>query len=274
MRSALCGVLVLLAIQVDRGFAQERPLTSLPYTPSLSTQSMDRSVDPCTDFYTYACGGWIKANPIPADQARWDVYRKLTDENQRYLWGILEAAAQPSPSRSPNEQRIGDFFRACMDTKAVEQLGTTPIAPDLGKIAALKSINDIGAYVAEQHRVGIDRSVLFGFSSDPDFDNSAQQIAFATAGGLGLPDRDYYSKPDAKSQDIRQRYFQHMAQMFGMIGESAPDAQSDAGAVMALETSLAEASLTRVEKRDPYALKHRLSRDALRQLTPAFDWDE
>ncbi len=161
-----------------------------------------------------------------------------------------------------------------MDTKAVEQLGTKPIDPALARIAALRSINDLSAYVAEQHRTGIDRDVLFGFSSDPDFDNSSQQIAFATAGGLGLPDRDYYSKPDAKSQEIRQRYLQHISRIFGMIGESAPDAQSDAANVMAIETSLAEASLTRVEKRDPYALKHKLSRDALRQLTPAFDWDE
>lgn len=256
------------------GFAQDKPLTSVPYTPSLSTESMDRSVDPCVDFYKYACGGWIKQNPIPGDQARWDVYSKLTDENQRYLWGILEAAAQQSASRSPNEQKIGDFFRACMDTKAVEQQGTKPIEPALAKIAGLKSINDIGSYVAEQHRIGIDRSVLFGFSSDPDYDNSSQQIAFATAGGLGLPDRDYYSKQDAKSQEIRQRYLQHMTDVFSSIGESGPDAQSDAATVMAIETALADASLTRVEKRNPYALKHKMSRDALRRLTPAFDWDE
>ncbi|MFL6417042.1 MAG: M13 family peptidase, partial [Bryobacteraceae bacterium] len=246
----------------------------MPYTPSLSTQAMDRSVDPCVDFYQYSCGGWIKQNSIPADQARWDVYSKLTDENQRYLWGILESAARQSSSRSPNEQKIGDLFHACMDTKAVEQLGTKPVDSALARIAGLKSVNDIGAYVAEQHHIGIDRSVLFGFSSDPDFDNSTQQIAFATAGGLGLPDRDYYSKTDAKSQEIRQRYLRHMDQVFGMVGESGPDAQSDAAMALSIETSLAEASLTRVEKRNPYSLKHKMSRDALRQLTPAFDWDE
>ena len=234
---------------------------------------MDRTVDPCIDFYRYACGGWIQQNPIPADQDRWEVYSKLTDENQRYLWGILEAAFQPNPSRSPNEQKIGDFFHACMDTKAVEQLRTDPIEPSLARIAGLRSVDEIAAYVAEQHRTGIDRSVLFGFSSNPDYDNSSQQIAFATAGGLGLPDRDYYSKPDAKSQEIRKRYVQHIAQILGMVGESGPDAQSDAAAVLGIETALAEASLTRVEKRNPYNLKHKLSRDALRQLTPAFDWD-
>jgi putative endopeptidase len=263
----------LLCLGALAGLAQEKPLTAIPYTPSLDTQSMDRSVDPCVDFYKYSCGGWVKQNPIPADQARWDVYSKLADENQRYLWGILDSAAQGGSSRSPDEQKIGDFFHACMDTKSVEQLRSKPIDSALAKIAALQSINDIGRYVAEEHRIGVDRDVLFGFSSSPDFDNSSQQMAFADAGGLGLPDRDYYSKTDAKSQEIRQRYVQHMTQMFGLLGESAPDAQSDATTVLSIETSLAEASLTRVEKRNPYNLKHKMSRDALRQLTPALDWD-
>jgi len=273
MRSAPWYATVLSVVLIRLAFAQEKPLASLPYTPSLNTASMDRAVDPCIDFYRYACGGWIQQNPIPADQARWNVYSKLADDNQRYLWGILETASQPTPSRSPNEQKIGDFFHACMDTKAVEQLRTEPIQASLARIAGLRSANDIASYVAEEHRTGIDRGVLFGFSSDPDYDNSSRQIAFATAAGLGLPDRDYYSKQDAKSQEIRQRYSQHVARMLGMVGESAADAQSDAAAVLAIETSLAEASLTRVEKRNPYSLKHKLSRDDLRRLTPAFDWD-
>lgn len=268
------GFIVFTLVVMGTASGQETPLTSLPYTPSLSTESLDRTVDPCVDFYKYSCGGWIKHNPIPADQARWDVYSKLTDENQRYLWGILQEAGKTGTTRSANEQKIGDFFRACMDTKAVEQLGVKPMEPFLAKIAALKSPNEIGAYVAEQHRTGIDRGVLFGFSSDPDFDNSSQQIAFGYAGGLGLPDRDYYSKQDAKSQEIRQRYVQHMTHMFQLIGESEPDARNDAQTVMQIETSLAQASLTRVEKRNPYSLKHKMSRDSLRQLTPAFDWDE
>ena len=127
MRSAPWYATVLSVVLIRLAFAQEKPLASLPYTPSLNTASMDRAVDPCIDFYRYACGGWIQQNPIPADQARWNVYSKLADDNQRYLWGILETASQPTPSRSPNEQKIGDFFHACMDTKAVEQLRTEPI---------------------------------------------------------------------------------------------------------------------------------------------------
>ncbi len=234
---------------------------------------MDRSVDPCTDFYKFACGAWNKLNPIPADQAGWSVYAKLTDENNHLLWGILQGASDPKASRTPNEQKIGDFFHACMNESAIEQGMAKPIEPFLAKIAALNSRDDIASYIAEQHKSGMDRGALFGFSANPDFDNSSQEIAFARAGGLGLPDRDYYTKTDAKSQEIRQKYVQHIGSMLQMIGESAPDAQTDAGAVMAIETALAQASLTRVERRDPYNLKHKVSREELQHVTPEFDWD-
>jgi len=187
--------------------AQERPLTTFPYTPSLDTQFMDKSADPCNDFYRYACGNWNKLNPIPPDQARWDVYSKLADENQRFLWGILEQASHPSALRTPNEQKIGDFFHACMDESAVESAGDRPLEPMLARIAKLTSVNDVAAYVAEQHRTGLGQNVLFGFDSDQDFDNSSQVIAFAKAGGLGLPDRDYYTKTDAKSEDDQSQLF-------------------------------------------------------------------
>ncbi len=264
---ALAGVSACFA------FGQETPLTSLPYTPSLETKFMDRSADPCADFYRFSCGNWNKLNPIPADQARWSVYAKLANENARFLWGILQGASEAKSSRAPNEQKIGDFFHACMDESAVEQAGAKPLEPWLARIAALHSVNDLGSYVAEQHRTGTDRGVLFGFGSSPDFDNSSQEIAFARAGGLSLPDRDYYIRTDAKSREIRQKYVQHIGRMLEMIGESAPDAQTDAGAVMAIETALAQSSLTRVERRNPYNLKHKVSREELQRMTPQFDWD-
>ena len=264
---------VLAGVSVCFALAQETPLTSLPYTPSLETKFMDRSVDPCADFYKFSCGNWNKLNPIPADQAGWSVYAKLADENDRLLWGILQQASDAKASRTPNEQKIGDFFHACMDESAVEETGAKPLEPFLAKIAALHSPDDIASYVAEQHKTGMDRGALFGFGSNPDFDNSSQEIAFARAGGLGLPDRDYYTKTDAKSQEIRQKYVQHIGRMLQMIGESAPDAQSDAQAIMAIETALAQASLTRVERRNPYNLKHKISREELQRMTPQFDWD-
>jgi endothelin-converting enzyme/putative endopeptidase len=252
---------------------QEKPLTALPYTPVLDVQFMDKSADPCTDFYRYACGNWNKLNPIPADQARWDVYSKLTDENQRFLWGILQKASQPAASRTPNEQKIGDFFHACMNEPAIESAGIKPLDSELAEIANLKSVDDIAAYIARQHRNGIDRGVLFGFGSEQDYDNSSQMIAEAAAGGLGLPDRDYYTKTDPKSQEIRQKYVEHVERMFGLLGESVPDAHADAQGVMSVETALATASLTRVERRNPYNLKHKLTREELSRMTPALDWD-
>ncbi len=267
--------LVLLAsASVSVIAAQDKPLTALPYTPSLDTRFMDKSADPCTDFYKYACGNWNKLNPIPADQAGWNVYAKLTDENERLLWGILDQEARSGSSRTANEQKIGDFFHACMDQPAIEKSGAQPIEPMLNKIASLNSVADISKYVAEEHRSGVDRGVLFGFRSDQDFDNSSQVIAFAMAGGLGLPDRDYYTKSDAKSQEIRRRYVPHIRRMLELVGESSADAESDAEAAMNIETALAQASLTRVEKRNPYNLKHKLSREDLIHLVPAFDWND
>ena len=266
--------LLLLALAGSRLLlAQETPLTVLPYTPSLDTEFMDKSVDPCVDFYKYACGNWSKLNPIPPDQARWEVYSKLEEDNQRFLWGILQQAARPIPSRTPNEQKIGDYFRACMDTDAVERAGAKPLQPRLARIANLQSSDDIAAYIGEENKAGIDRNVLFEFDSSQDYDNSSQVIAFAMAGGLGLPDRDYYTKTDAKSKEIRQRYQEHVARMLVMIGESSPDAQDDAQTVMRIETALAQASLTRVAMRNPYNLKHKYSREELTRMTPAFDWD-
>lgn len=267
----LCALLFALASTAV--FAQETPLKNLPYTPSLETAFMDRSADACVNFYQYACGNWNKLNPIPADQAAWDVYSKMADDNLRFLWGTLEQAAKGGGERTANEQKIGDYFGACMDTGEVEAAGAKPIEPALAKVAALKSPDDIAGYVGEQHREGIDRGVLFGFTADQDFDDSSQMMAFAGAGGLGLPDRDYYSKTDAKSQEIRKRYVAHVARMLGLLGESGPDADADARAVMEIETALASASLTRTEKRNPYNLKHKMSREELQRTTPAFDWD-
>ncbi len=269
----LNAFLLLSCLTAATCAAQDTPLTSLPYTPSLDTQFMDRSADPCADFYRYACGNWNKLNPMPPDQERWNVYGKLATENLRFLWGILDQASHAQAARTPNEQKIGDLFGSCMNEAAVNQAGADPLKPALGRIAGIQSITDLPAYIAEEHRNGIDGGVLFGFGSGQDFDNSSQVIAFTSAGGLGLPDRDYYVKSDPKSQEIRSRYVQHVQQMLQMIGESGPDAQTDSQTVMRIETELAKVSLTRVEKRDPYNLKHKMSREEFDRTTPAFDWE-
>jgi endothelin-converting enzyme/putative endopeptidase len=234
---------------------------------------MDRSVEPCTDFYHYACGTWIKKNPIPADQARWDVYGKLAEENQRFLWGILEEASKPAPARSVVETEIGDYFHACMDEAAVEKAGAAPLKPELEQIAALKSIGELPALLGRLHLGIAGDHMLFGFGSNQDYADSSQVIAFANAGGLGLPDRDYYTKTDAKSQETRQKYVEHMQKIFELLGEEPRLAGAHARTVMSIETALAKSSLTLVDKRDPYKLFHKLTRAQLQALTPAFQWD-
>ena len=216
--------LILLLIPITL-LAQDHPLASLPYTPSLENRFLDRAADPCVDFYQFSCGNWNKLNPIPPDQARWDVYAKLTDDNQRYLWGILDEAAKTTAGRTPLQQKIGDYFFACMDEAAVERAGVRPLQPRLDEIAALKSAADLPAVLARMHLESGETGALFAFGSSQDFADSSRVIAFASSGGLGLPDRDYYVNSDTKSQDIRAKYLDHIAAMLALLGDS-PDSRA------------------------------------------------
>jgi putative endopeptidase len=254
--------------------AQETPLTSFPYTPGLDVAAMDQSADPCVDFYQYTCGGWMKGNPIPSDQPRWDVYRKLGQDNQRYLWGILEKLAKDTQGRTATQALIGDYFAACMDEAAAEKRGAAPLKPFLDRIDALKSRNELAALLGSLHLATADDGLFFGFGSDQDYSNSTQVIAFASSGGLGLPDRDYYLKDDDKSKEIRAKYLAHVAKMFELLGDAPDAAKAHAQKVMEMETALAKASLTRVERRDPYKLFHKMDLKGLQALTPGFDWRE
>ena len=248
--------------------AAEEPL--LPYTPSLDLNAMDKSADPCVDFFQYSCGGWKKKNPIPPDRTSWDVYSKLYEDNLAFLRGILEQAAA-AKDRDPVTQKVGDFYAACMDEAAVNKRGVTAIQPELDAIAAVKAKRELAPLVGRLELV-IQGSIIFGVGSAQDPDDSEQQIANLRQGGLGLPDRDYYTKEDAKSKEIRERYVQHVQKMFGLLGDSPEAAKKNAATVMRIETALAEASLTRVEMRDPYKLKNKLKVADLRALAPKFDW--
>jgi putative endopeptidase len=268
-----------LTLAASLTFAQtqpqgDQPLMGLPYTPSLDLASMDSSADACVDFYEYACGGWKTHNPIPPDEASWSVYGKLADDNQRFLWGILQEAANPDRARNASEQKIGDYFQACMDEPAIEKLGAAPLQSGLGEIAALKSKDDLAPYLGRVHLAFRRSGVLFSFGSHQDFADSTQVIAFAGAGGLGLPDRDYYTKTDSRSQTIRDQYLVHVQHMFELLGDSSDTAAREAQSVMSIETALAKKSLTRVQRRDPYNLFHKMDRVQLKALTPDFAWDQ
>jgi len=253
--------------------APETPLTSLPYTPGLDVGAMDKSADPCVDFYQFACGGWIRNNPIPPDESRWSVYGKLARDNQRFLWGILDGLAKSTTGRSLTQQKIGDYFAACMDEAAVEKSGGRPLKPYLDRIFGMKSKRDLPAALAGLHLATGGGGLFFVFGSNQDFADSTRVIAFAAAGGLGLPDRDYYTKDDGKSKEIRARYAAHVARMFELLGDSPEAAKREAAKVMEIETALARASLTRTERRDPYQLFHKMDAGGLKALTPGFDWD-
>jgi endothelin-converting enzyme/putative endopeptidase len=253
--------------------AEDAPFKELPYTPSLDTASMDRTADPCQDLYQYSCGGWMKNNPLPGDQSSWSVYGKLHQENQRYLWGILQDAAKPDPSRNATQQKIGDYFDACMDVDAVEKAGAEPLAADLARIASMKSVHELGPILGSIHARVATGAILFGNGVEQDAKDSSQQIFAIYAGGLGLPDRDYYLKDDDKSKELRAKYVEHVAKMLELTGDTPEAAKAGAAAVMRIETSFAKASLTRVDRRDPYKIYHRTAPGKLKTIVPSFDWD-
>ena len=267
---------VSLVVVADAQTPSSNAPASLPYSPSLDVSSMDKSVDPCVDLYKYSCGGWQKKNPIPPDQAGWSVYAKLYQDNLTFLRSMLEQAAEPKADRDAVTQKIGDFYSACMDETTVEKRGAAPIQPDLDAIAQIKSTKDLTPVIARLQytyfRYTYGGPMLFAAGSTQDPDNSEQVIAEVDQGGLGMPDRDYYIKDDAKSKETRERYVQHVQNIFRLLGDSEAAAKQNAATILRIETALAQASLTRVERRDPHKLVHKMKVADLAQLAPNFDW--
>ncbi len=249
--------------------------TPAPDQPVLDLSAMEKTVDPCVDFYTYSCGGWIKNNPIPPDQSSWGIYGKLQDDNLAQLRTILEEAAKADVAKASVTQKLGDYYASCMDEAAIEKLGAAPLAPELKRIADLKSKKAIAEYLAtSQFPTSLyGGGSLFSFRSNQDFKDSTQVIAETDQGGLGLPDRDYYLKDDDKSKDLRKAYLAHVQKIFQLLGDKPEQAAAEAATVMRIETELANGQMTRVERRDPPKLYHKMTVGDLSQLSPGFDWN-
>jgi putative endopeptidase len=245
------------------------PARAADAVPVIDATAIDRTVSPCQNFYQFACGNWIRKNPIPADRGRWTRFDALAEHNLDKLRAILEAAAAGS---DPATRKIGDFYASCMDEAGIEAKGLTPLAPELARIDALTGADGLPALLAREHQTGT--RAFFSFRSTQDNADATKVIADADQGGLGLPDRDYYLRDDAASVDLRNAYRRHIANMFALLGEEPAAAAAHADRVMAIETDLAKASLDRVKRRDPKNLDHKLGRDALAALAPRFAWGD
>src|SRR5271155_6134402 len=246
--------------------------------------NLDKTCKPCDDFYQFAMGGWMKANPIPAEYATWGTFTELRDMNLTAMRTILEAASKgeriagssakrgaASSANDVNERKIGDYYASCMDTAAIETAGLKPIEGELATIDAISDRKSLDAVIAQLQREGA--SVLFRFGSGQDIKDSTRVIATAGQGGLGMPDRDYYFREDDKSKQLRADYEQHVAKMLELAGAAPEKAAAEAQTVMTIETALAKASRTRVELRDPEKNYNLMPLSEMRTLTPDWSWE-
>ena len=242
--------------------ADQRP------APKFDIANIDKTVDPCVDFYAYACGNWIKNNPIPGDQSSWESFGEVYEHNLVTLRQILEKASVDTPGRSPVQQKIGDFYASCMDEAAVNKAGYTPLKPELDRIAAVKNTTQMMELMAHQQLVG--PNPLMGFGAGPDLHNAEMTQASIDQSGLTLPDRDYYLKDDAPTLEIRKAYVAHMKKMFALMGQSPEQAAQSADTVLKIETSMAKAFMERTLRRDPKNIDHKMSVTEAEALAPNF----
>ncbi len=226
--------------------------------PGFDTSSIDAKADPCNDFYKFACGKFAANHPIPADQTEEDIFYSLFNVNTQSLRGILEKEAAGGTERTPDEQKIGDYYKSCMDTDAIEKRGLAPIQPMLAEIDGLgngmMAKRDLPGVIGKLQREGV--AVFFGYGEQQDLKDATKQIAFAGQGGLGLPEKDYYLRTGAKDEEIRKQYVAHVAKMLTLAGSTPEKAQKDADAIMRFETTLAKSSMGVVDLRDPEKTYH------------------
>ena len=236
---------------------------------NIDPKNFDAAVKPQVDFYEFANGGWIKANPVPSAYSSWGAFNEVDEHNKIALHQILENAAK-ADHRSPIEQQVGDFYASGMDEAAIEAAGIAPLQPEFDRIAKIATVADVQAAMARWHRFRVNAG--FYFTSEQDPKNSVMMIAAGGQAGLGLPDRDYYFRDDEKSKLLREQYVTHVARMLELAGDPAAASKAEAQAVMKLETVLAQGSKKQVDLRDPVANYHKMTQADLQKLTPHFDW--
>ena len=273
-------LLLLVILLAAFAPAQNKDLTTAP--DHFDLNSVDKSIDPCVNFYQYSCKKWQEANPIPSDQPGQSHGAKLQKWNQEVLRDTLQQASANDPKRNAVDQKIGDYYASCMNEEEIDAKGLSAIQPELDKISALKSKSQIAPELAHLHLItsslaGGSNSgfgtAIFGFSSSQDLDDASLVVAQVDQGGLGLPDRDYYFKDDPKSVETRKQYVEHIQKIFTLLGDNPAQAAAHAKTVMDMETALAKGSMDIVKRRDPANLNHKLSQQELQALTPNFSWD-
>jgi putative endopeptidase len=253
-----------------------------PQLDHFDARKVDPAVDPCTDFYQYACNRWIADNPVPADEVFWGSFGKLQLWNETFVHQtVLDVAAKPAAERTPAEQKVGDYWSACTNEKQRKSDSLATLRPQLQRIDAMRDKSEIVDVVADLHRTvpgayntgnAGTNAALFGFGAQPDFHDTTHVIAQFDQGGMALPGREFYLDNDAKSVDIRTKYVAHIARMFELSGAPAAQAKADASIVLQMETAMAKAAMDIVKRRDPKNLDNEMSLDAVKKLTPSIDW--
>ena len=278
LNQAIAVIFLAVAIAAAQSGSTEPAQTAKSSSDSAAAQrpksfdldAMDKTIDPCEDFYQYACGTWRKNHPIPADQTRWGRFTELAEYNRSLLHDILEKAAATKGARDPIAQKIGDFYGSCMDESTVNKKGIEPIKADLDRINAISNKEQLMTAIGHLHNLGV--RALFGFGSQPDLHNATMYIAGIVQGGLSLPDRDFYIKDDPKSSATREKYQAHVAKMFSLMGDEQGAAQNEAKTVLELESKLAQAAWERTKMRDPKNRDHKMPVSQLESLAPNFEF--